>query len=337
MNAFIIVVAFLVLSLLSSYLSWGPLTSREMVEYFGPKIKLDGGLTDDQIFERKRKAGFSIEMLRVIVITVLAVVIIPSYSSSLDSSKVVSGSFFLWSLGIVIISAFVYNFYIGPRLFALKHCRTFRFSEEHFRKYMRPYWAWFFYGLLVFGVVRLLLVVVVAESIISDIARLQSYTVQVDPASISDIKQVQMAVVYLNNLGDFISSVSQKYMLTSVLIFLYALVEQRSFMVNTVLDTSVEWLKYIVWIGLILTISFSFFILPYQYLEAQVDIRKGLEALQVDGGNSAEILSVQRTLRDYDLKWLMLQIVAGYGNLSTTSIFLDWHIYLAPLFQESLC
>lgn len=133
MNVFVIVVAFLALSLLSSYLSWGPMTSREMVEYFGPKVKLDGSLSDDQIFKRKRKAGFSIEVLRVIVVTVLAIIIIPSYSSSLDFSKVVSSSFFLWLLGIVIILAFAYNFYVGPRLLLLNIVELLGFQKNTLR------------------------------------------------------------------------------------------------------------------------------------------------------------------------------------------------------------
>src|SRR5688572_25600467 len=104
MAAIIIVeLSLLILSLISTYLTWGPLTSREMVDYFGPQIRTDSKLSDAEMYERRRKAGYSAEALRAIMITVFGLITIPFYASSVSILSVLSSPFFQWAFFTVAI------------------------------------------------------------------------------------------------------------------------------------------------------------------------------------------------------------------------------------------
>src|SRR5687768_17277855 len=112
MTAIIIVeLIFLIFGLISTYLTWGPLTSREMVDYFGPQIRTDSDLSDDELYERRRKAGYSAEALRAIMITIFGLITIPFYASSVSILSILSSPFFQWSFLTVAILALVHNLY----------------------------------------------------------------------------------------------------------------------------------------------------------------------------------------------------------------------------------
>jgi ribosomal protein S18 acetylase RimI-like enzyme len=315
--------SFLILSLISTYLTWGPLTSREMVDYFGPQIRTDTRISDDEMYERRRKAGYSAEALRAIMITIFGLITIPFYASSVSILSVLSNPFFQWSFLTVAILVLVYNLYFGPRFFAIKYCGEFKFNQFYFEKFIRPYWAWLFYPLLIFGGTGLLVFMMIVGGITVDIERLQAHIAQIYNISIKEVADVQFAMIRLNQFGSFISSISQKYILTSVLTFIYVIIEQRSSMRNTILDSSVERLKYAVWTGMIFTIIFSLIVLPSQYQELHSYIQNKVEVLPVESvypGHLSDVLGIQQSLADHNLKWLMLQILTGYGNLLTAAI-----------------
>lgn len=339
MAAIIIVeLSFLVLGLISTYLTWGPLTSREMVDYFGPQIRTDRELSDDDLYERRRNAGYSAEALRAIMITIFGLITIPFYASSVSILSVLSSPFFQWSYFTVVILALLHNLYFGPRSFAIKYCGEFRFSKDHFKRFIRPYWAWLFYPLLIFGGTGLLVFMMIVSGIAVDIDRLQSYSTQIYSLSIKEVEDIQFAIIRLNAFGNFISSISQKYILTTVLTFIYVIIEQRSSMRTTILDSSIEWLKYGVWSGMIFTIIFSLMVLPSQYQELHSYIQNSAEALPLESvypDHLNDVLAIQQSLADHNLKWLMLQIVTGYGNLLTAAI-IGFSVFLWKFFFDDV-
>jgi ribosomal protein S18 acetylase RimI-like enzyme len=339
MAAIIIVeLSLLIFSLISTYLTWGPLTSREMVDYFGPQIRTDSKLSDAEMYERRRKAGYSAEALRAIMITVFGLITIPFYASSVSILSVLSSPFFQWAFFTVAILVLVYNLYFGPRFFAIKYCGEFKFNKFYFEKFMRPYWVWLFYPLLIFGGTGLLVFMMIVGGIAVDIERLQAYITQIYNTSIKEVVDVQFALIRLNQFGNFISSISQKYILTSVLTFIYVIVEQRSSMRNTILDSSVERLKYAVWSGMIFTIIFSLMVLPSQYQELHSYIQNRAEALPLGSvypDHLNDMLAIQQSLADHNLKWLMLQIVTGYGNLLTAAI-IGFSVFLWKFFFDDV-
>ena len=79
----LVVIAFFVTSMVSSYLTWGPLTSSEMVDYFGPPINAKEKMAEKVLHERKRKAGMMAEMLRAFLITAFCLLVLPFYSTSI--------------------------------------------------------------------------------------------------------------------------------------------------------------------------------------------------------------------------------------------------------------
>jgi hypothetical protein len=291
------------------------------------------------MFERNRKAGYSAEALRAIMITVFAVITIPFYSSSMSILTVLSSSFFQWSFLGVLFLVLVYTLYFGPRFFAIKYCGEFNlFSKEQFRKFVRPYWAWVLYPLVIFGGTGLLVFVMIVGGIGVDIERLQAYTAQIYAIPIKEVEDVQLAMIRLNEFGGFISTISQKYVLTSILTFMYVIIEQRSSMKRTILDSSIERLKYVVWSGMIFTLVFSLIVLPYQFQELHSYIRSHVETMPVDAmyaGHLNDILGLQQLLADHDLRWLILQILTGYGNLLTVAI-IGFSYFLWRLFFEDV-
>jgi ribosomal protein S18 acetylase RimI-like enzyme len=79
-------------------------------------------------------------------------------------------------------------------------------------------------------------------------------------------------------------------------------------------------------------------VLPYQYQELHSYIRNKVETLPVDviyAGHLSDVLSIQQSLGDHDLKWLMLQIVTGYGNLLTAAI-IGLSVFLWRLFFDEV-
>lgn len=319
----VVQLSFLIFSLISTYLTWGPLTSREMVDYFSPQIRTDSKLSDAEMYERRRKAGYSAEALRAIMITVFGLIAIPFYATSVSVRSVLLSPFFQWSFLTIALLVFVYSLYFGPRFFAIKYCGDFKFNKFYFQKFMRPYWVWLFYPLLIFGGTGLLVFMMIVWGISIDIERLQVYRAHIYNISINEAADVQLAIIRLNQFGSFISSISQKYVLTSVLTFIYVIIEQRSSMRNTILDSSVERLKYAVWTGMIFTVIFSLVVLPSQYQELHSYLQNRVEALPFESvypDHLSDVLAIQQSLADHNLKWLMLQIVTGYGNLLTAAI-----------------
>lgn len=328
MLTFILVeIGFFALSLISSYLTWGPLTSPEMVDYFGPVINTKEEMTEKAWLERRRKAGMFAEVLRAALITLFGIIVIPFYSSSIDIRVVIENPFYQWSFVVIIILVVMWNGYFGPRFFAIRYSGGFRyFSKEHFVKYVRPYLVWMMYPLFIFGGIGLLTFAMILGGLAEDIGQLQIYVTRIKSVPLLEIEDVQFALIHLREFARFVSSISQKYVLTTLLIFIYVVIEQRSSMRHTILDTSVERLKYAVWTGLLFTIGFALVVLPLQYDGAMNHIQDGLVRLTVDRDqlvadqHLGDVLSVQQFLEDHDLQWLMLQIVTGFGNLFTAAI-----------------
>lgn len=328
MLTFILVeIGFFALSLISSYLTWGPLTSPEMVDYFGPVINTKEEMTEKAWLERRRKAGMFAEVLRAALITLFGIIVIPFYSSSIDIRVVIENPFYQWSFVVIIILVVMWNGYFGPKFFAIRYSGGVRyFSKEHFVKYVRPYLVWMMYPLFIFGGIGLLTFAMILGGLAEDIGQLQIYVTRIKSVPLLEIEDVQFALIHLREFARFVSSISQKYVLTTLLIFIYVVIEQRSSMRHTILDTSVERLKYAVWTGLLFTIGFALVVLPLQYDGAMNHIQDGLVRLTVDRDqlvadqHLGDVLSVQQFLEDHDLQWLMLQIVTGFGNLFTAAI-----------------
>lgn len=317
-------IAFFLGSLISSYLTWGPMTSREMVEYFSPPLKIKEKLSTEELYERKRKAGVSAEMLRAFLVTLIGILVIPFYSESTDVSSVLYSPIFRWSFFVALILCLLWNIYFGPYFFAIKHCGEFTFfSKSHFKKYIRPYLFWWPYPLFVFAGIGLLTLLMVIGGIAADIASLQSLSREISNIPLATVEDVQYAIIRLIEFGSLISVMSQKYVLATLFIFIYVIIEQRSSMRYTILDASVERLKYFVWGLLIFTVGFSLVVLPstYETLHSRIqDYVRMMSVIPPLPEHLNDVLSIQKSLEEHDLKWVFLKIVTSYGNILTASI-----------------
>jgi len=247
---------------------------------------------------------------------------------------VINNLFFRWCFLIAFFMCFFWCVYAGPRFFAIRYCGEFKyFSRTHFRRFIRPYLAWLPYALFIFGGIGLLTLSMIVGGVAADAAALQSLSNEINTLQVDDVKHIQFAMIRLIGFGDFISEISQKYVLTTLLIFSYVIIEQRTSMKNTILDTSVERLKYFVWVALIFTLGFSLVILPNQYNAARIRIQDRVEEMTFISmtDHLTDVLSIQKSLEEHDLKWVFLNIVTGYGNLLTAAV-VGIIVYLWRLF-----
>jgi hypothetical protein len=206
---------------------------------------------------------------------------------------------------------------------------------KRLRAYAVPYWVWVLYPILIWGGIGLLTLGLILQSIFLDAQAFETLARNVTHLTAgSQVGALQLATAKLIQFGDWITLTSQKYTLTTLLIFIYAIIEQRSSMHVTIMESSVERTKLLIWAGLILTLSFSLIVMPWRYERLQLDIKQQL-TIAVDQNpsldNVKDILGVHKNLEEHDLKWLLIIVVTGYGNLVTFVVaglsFALWRLF----------
>lgn len=342
-------------ALVSSILCWKKYCSPEMVEIFGPVFTVDEGHRSDEnktagntgekkpgvdpqkMLKIRQQAGFASEVTRTAMVTILSVVGLPFYISTVSLRSVYEDRIFQLALLAVVLLSIAWNFYLGPRAFAIRHAGKFKlFSRDYFYKYTRPYMVWALYPVAVWGGIGLLALFMIVNSITIDLGYLNKSLSLLNGGPIIDLLGIQTAALRLVHFGAWISTVSQKYFITCVLAFIYVIVEQKSSMRFTILNSSIDRLKTAVWIGLILTIGFALVYLPANFERSHLMLNRVLEASLTQPLAGAEdlsdLISLQQYLEDHDIRWLLVSIVTGYGNVVSfiiigLAVFL-WRTYL---------
>jgi len=156
--------------------------------------------------------------------------------------------------------------------------------------------------------------------IAADAVSLQSRISDINNIGLIDPEHIQFATIRLTQFGGFAAAVSQKYVLTALLIFIYVIVEQRSSMRYTILDTSVDRIKFVALFFFVFTIVFALILLPNRYEALHAHIQNQVEIMTFDPDHLNDILSIQESLEEHDLRWVFLKIITGYGNILTASI-----------------
>ncbi len=324
-------------AVISTYFTWGPLTSKEMVQVFGPKIVPRVPLSAAKLLERRRRAGMLTELLRALLLTMFSLLTIPFYvNHGLRVQDTLLHPLFFYPFAATILLAVLWNFWLGPRAFARMHSgKPNLLPLKRLRAYFVPYAVWILYPVLIWGGIGLLTLVLIVQNIGFDAQAFQKLTAAVTTLAASNqVDTLQLATARLVQFGDWITLTAQKYTLTTVLIFIYAVIEQRSSMHATIMESSVERTKLMIWAALILTLTFSLVVMPWQYEQLQLQIKQQLTVV-VDQNPAPEIirdvLSVHRNLEDHDLKWLLLNVITGYGNLLTLAVaalaFALWRLF----------
>ena len=330
---------FLVVGVIGSFLCWQFWVSREMVEIYGPKVNItEENVSDAQILELRRKKGIYVEILRLAVITLLSTIGLSFYLANLTLSTVFSEPYYWMAVTFVVITVGIWCFYLGPRTFARRHSGhpSSLYSPDSFSIYVKPYIGWFFYGTSIWGGIATLVITVIAYSINRDMNELQNILLNLEQtaSSLIDLYSIQSASILLVEFGIWIMTVSQKYIFGTILLLIYAIIEQRSTMQLTINETAIEIFKSVIWLEFLLALGFSFFFLPSLYSKWYLSLRSILTTNLIQNSTPeviGELINLQQHLNNHDTRWLFVGIISGYGNLITTilltTILILWRAY----------
>ncbi|MBK9209377.1 MAG: hypothetical protein IPL71_14165 [Anaerolineales bacterium] len=279
------------------------------------------------------------EMARALLITLFGISVIPFYSVSVDILEVLSSSIYRWFMLVALVLCLSWNFYFGPYFFASRRGVKFNyFDKKFFKIYLRPYIAWAFLSLCHIWRHRSVYFLLITHGVANDFVSVQHNVIGLQSLPINDIPSIQFSTMRLIQFGDFTSAISQKYILTVVLVFVYVVIEQRSSMHYTILDNSVERVKYFVWALLLFAVLFSMVYLPDQYMQIHERLRHQVEVMSFSDlypDYLGTALSLQKTLEDHDAQWLYLSIITGYGNLITASVVATVVFFWKMLFDKA--
>ncbi|MBI4770870.1 MAG: hypothetical protein HY784_10795 [Chloroflexi bacterium] len=134
-----------------------------------------------------------------------------------------------------------------------------------------------------------------------------------------------------------IARVSQKYVIAALLLVFYVVAEQRTYMKETLWPDSVDRLKVLTWTVLTLTLGFGLIYLPARYAGVHGGVQQTLEKVVrgLTGTDEASVLlGVQSYLETHDLKWLLVKVATGYGNLITLMLVGGGLLLRRVLFQN---
>ncbi|HRE25948.1 MAG TPA: hypothetical protein PK954_04890 [Anaerolineales bacterium] len=343
LSLLLLVAGLFMLAVLSSYLTWGPLTSTAMVQVFGPALKAETAkhLTAERALERRRQIGMTSEIVRAAVLAAFSYTALAFYIVGAPLAQILAHPHLhLGMIGVAAVAG-LWCVYLGPRSFAIRHCGHFRpFNRRHFRDYVLPYLVWIPHPVAIWGGIGLVTLTAILLNIGLDLATLASAITRYQQAATGTVAQLQIVAIQVVEFGARVSAMSQKYVVTTLLLFAYVFLEQRSTMRETILESSVDRLKTGVWLGLLFTVGFSLVWMPWNFDQLHLGLRDRVSAFALTAASAAEaadLIALQGYLEDHDLRWVMLSILTGYGNMvslaAAASAVVLWRVYFgaAPI------
>jgi hypothetical protein len=136
---------------------------------------------------------------------------------------------------------------------------------------------------------------------------------------------VQFGLFKTIQYGRMVSFFSQKYIMVSIFAFAFVYLEQQTYMEKTQYIQNLNILKWGIVIIFILALGMGFGFLPMKYLSIHNEVFSMLESFTdnnfqkgiVDPAITQAALEIQDSLENYDLNWLFIKNITGYGNLLT--------------------
>lgn len=314
----------LVISLLFAFLAWR-LYGEEAVDFFGPDLLED--LDTKELFNKRKRLGMLSEMLRAVEIAFIFLIV---YAVSLQpATRATSLSVFFrapwFRIPLVVASSLtiIWCVFLGPWLLMKKKREGASFRDGYVWKYIRrPYLMWIPYIIGVYYLMGGLIAVVLVTCAQYDVRALSELSTSVQSIHGTGLESIQLATLELNSFGRHISSFSQKYILVSILAFIFVFIEQHSYMENTQFLVSLNIMKIGVFLLLIGVLAVSLVYLPMIYNDVHDQIQIRLDNLMGTLSASEGITDTLTVLREtqehiesHDLRWLFLNTITGFGNI----------------------
>ena len=339
-NIFLLEGILVVFSVSAAIIAWS-LYREAAIEAFGPKVEPDELLDNTDIQSEMRRRGRLAEVARAIVVAMISTTILVIFGvSSIDSVSLFSNVRFLLLLDVPILLTTVWCFYLGPRKLVGEDSRkTFRpWHRKSFRPLVLPYLFWIPYIVGVYYLMGGLAVLNVAEVALADYQNLSGTPASLQVGEIQSMEDVLQGALRLAGFGRWMAVGAQKYLVVSILLFVFLIVEQHSYMEGTQWLGNLDALKIAVGLIFLATIAVGLIILPMEYgrafsiFQASIETRFAKETSMAD---LDRLLSLQQFLDNHDLNWVFLSILTGRGNLLAL-IFLGGIVLIKRVFFEEL-
>lgn len=276
--------------------------------------------------EEVRRRGAFLEISRAVSLAVISTITLLLFSASgVDLESITSH---VWYRGLVlggISASLIWTIVLGPNYFFRHLLHKFKkykseISKENLRK---PYLLYNIYLIAVWVGLGGLIIAFISAGVVHDWNLLSSNISNLGSISTAQIEGLQKASILLVDFGGWVTGASQKYIVVSVLIFAYLILEQRSGMGETIMQGSIDRLKIGVWFVFLLSLGIGLVYFPSKYQSMHEGLQGALRSFVLNTSIVSDLdmsLSVQQHLEDHGFFWLITNAIFGYGNLITLSI-----------------
>jgi hypothetical protein len=314
-------IVLLAISILGVYLSyWPPFTSEAWLAEFGiwSSVKEQTG---DPNSARLDAAISSVTRAAVVVASSSIIVVLfeggkGGLAAFLQSPqfRTVSGVLTIWSMA--------WAFYLGPRRLASAQA-----SEHSFREHTVPHIAYLPYNLAIWCAVAPITISAILDQVSRELRQIEAVFGNL-ASLVSGRPELSVAdllrgTITVGQSGERIAVMSQKYVAAGFLILLYVVAEQQTNMKRTLLPSSLDRLKYVAWVVIVVSVVFGMVYLPTRFAEVHAVLHDALAEVSGQISGASELrsaLEVQKYLESHGPKWLMLEILTEYGNLLTWTL-----------------
>lgn len=321
----------LMISVIFAYLAWN-LYGVELINKFGPKLD-NSKLKEKDIFQRRRVLGRFSEIFRAIEVYILSLLIFFACTISTTEKLTLSDiSQFQWVKWVLILASsltIVWCAYFGPKGVMEEYSENQKFFSKHvWRKIRLPYLLWIPYIIGVYYLMGGIIILVLGSCASREFTALLELEQLIRSLNGSSLVDIQLGLFKTIQFGRLVSFFSQKYIMVSIFAIAFIFIEQHSYMETTQYLGNLNVLKWGIVIIFLGTIAMSFGYLPTKYLSIHNKIQNMLEVF-VDGSYrngtydtalTESVLIIQDSLEDYNLNWLYIKNITGYGNILTLSV-----------------
>lgn len=332
MNEILIAEAIILLiSVLFAYFAWR-LYGIELVNKFGPGEKIVRSKTSKN-FSKKQRLGMFSEIFRAVEVYLISLLVFLSCSTAITGKLSRSDlSQFPWAKWILIIASsatIVWCVYFGPKGVMDDFSKDKQFFSPYVWKNIRlPYLMWIPYIIGVYYVMGGLIILILTSCATREFTTLTELELLIRSLHGSSISDIQFGLYKTIQYGRLISLFSQKYIMVSIIAFAFVVIEQQSYMEKTQYLGNLNILKWGIVIIFIAAIVMGFGYLPMKYLSIHNYLVSSLDSFMdgylqngmIDAGLTEAALNIQDSLDSYDLNWLFIKNITGYGNLLTLSV-----------------
>lgn len=318
-NIFLLEGILVIIAVVAAIVAWS-LYGKTAIEVFGPPIRPGEEIEDDPLEERRRRGRIA-EIARAIVAMLISTTILLTFDvKSIDFVSLFRTWWFPWLIGVASFFTILWCCYFGPKNLADKARgnEPELLSKEGFREFIRPYMFWIPYIIGVYYLMGGLAIITVAEVAYVDYRNLSDTASSLQKFEILTMQDAMQGAISIVAFGRRMVSASQKYLVVSILLFAFLIIEQHSYMETTQLLANLNVLKIGVGLFLLGTVIAGLVFVPTEYGRMFARFQLSLEtrfASTISMDDLDRLLNLQQFLDDHDHRWLFLSILAGRGNL----------------------